>query len=319
MSAAVREHGVAWRPGPCASGRRAEPPLPASQSAASALRAGVVAFFDDDGEYGWWKDVYEPSLPRGFFSHEMARRRELVLRLLRAHVALGPGTRVLECGCGPGGLLGAIAATGCRTTGVDLNPRLLGLARARVAASTWAQADVESLPFRDGAFDVVLCVGVLSYLRDDAGAIAELARVVRPGGAVVIALPNKLLLGKLFDPFYWLVWLPSRAWRGARSALAPRAAGEFHRGLIRRYARRELDGAYRRAGLAERDTASVSFGPVTAWRKELLPLGWSIAASDRLSALAARRPLAFLGHLSNHWVTLLVREPSTSGQRGAAP
>jgi SAM-dependent methyltransferase len=279
----------------------------------------VAAFFDRGGEYGWWEDVYDPSLPRGFFSHEMARRRELVLELLRRHARLGPGVRVLECGCGPGGVLGAIVATGCGATGIDLSRRLLGAAGARAPSCTWAQADVEALPFRDGAFDVVLCVGVLSYLREDGRAIAELARVVRPGGAVVIALPNRLLVGKLLDPFYWLVWLPARAWRALRPARAAGAAhAPFHPGLIRRYARRQLDAEYRRAGLTERDEASVSFGPVTAWRKELLPRAWSIAASDRLSALAARRSLSFVGHLSNHWVTLLVKDPSNVPQRGAA-
>jgi SAM-dependent methyltransferase len=176
------------------------------------------------------------------------------------------------------------------------------------------------LPFRDGVFDVVLCVGVLSYLREDGRAIAELGRVVRPGGAVVIALPNRLLAAKLLDPFYWLVWLPARAWRALRSAFEPRggAAGRFDQALIRRYARRQLDVEYRRAGLTERYTASVSFGPLTAWRREILPLAWSIAASDRLSALAAKRPLSFLGHLTNHWVTLLVRDHSNQAQRGAA-
>lgn len=292
-----------------------------STTATERHRADVVAFFDEDGECGWWRDVYDPSRPRGFFSHEMARRRELVMALLRGQAPLGPETRVLECGCGPGGLLRAVATTGCRTAGIDVNPRLLAAARADVARSIWAQADVESLPFRDGTFDVVLCVGVLSYLREDERAIAEMARVVRPGGAVVIALPNRWLAGKLLDPFYVLVWLPVRVARAVRSLFTrrDRAAGRFHAGLIRRYGRRQLDGAYRRAGLAERRTASVSFGPLTFFRRELLPLAWSIAASDRLSALSARRAFAFLGHLSNHRVTLLVRDPASASQRGGSP
>jgi SAM-dependent methyltransferase len=318
MSAAVGERGGALAR---AGAARSSPRGGDRDAAGRARRASVVAFFDRDGEYGWWADVYAAAFPRRFFGHEMARRRELVLALLGRHARLGPGTRVLECGCGPGGVLRAIAATGSRTTGVDLNPRLLGAARAGAAGATWAQADVEALPFADGAFDVVLCVGVLSYLREDARAIAELARVVRPGGAVVIALPNRLLAGKLLDPFYWLVWLPARAARAAAGALG-RAGGDggrFHPGSIRRYGWRALDREYRRAGLVERETASVSFGPPTVWRREILPLAWSIAGSDRLAALASRRPLSFLGALSNHWVTLLERRSGGGPREGARP
>jgi SAM-dependent methyltransferase len=286
--------------------------------AARAHRDGVVAFFDPDGEYGWWGGVYDPSRPRGFFSHEMARRRERVLELLRRHARLGPGARVLECGCGPGGQLRAVAATGAATVGVDLNPRLLADARDASPSARFARADVEALPFRDGAFDAVLCVGVLSYLREDARAIGELARVVRPGGVVVVANPNRLVAAKLLDPYYWLVWLPARAVRALRrGASRDGAAGPFRRELIRRYAWRGLDDAYARAGLAERETASVSFGPLTLWRRELLPVSWSIAASDALAALAARRSRSRLGMVSNHWVTVLARGAhAAQGGRG---
>lgn len=303
-----------------APGHRERPPAPGvlpGDDDAAQRRTAVARFFDTEGEYGWWGDVYDSSLPRGFFSHEMTRRRELVLALLREHALLRPGVRVLECGCGPGGILRAIATTGCRTTGINLNPRLLRAVRSTDARSSCAAADVERLPFRDGAFDVVLCVGVLSYLREDEAAVWELARVVRPGGAVVVGLPGRFLAAKALDPFYPLVWLPARIARALRTRGrgASHAPGVFHHEEIRRYGLRTLAPLYARAGLVERETASVSFGPLTLWRRELLPLSWSIALSDRLSALARRRGFGFVAFTANHWVTLLTR----GAARGEGP
>jgi SAM-dependent methyltransferase len=114
-------------------------------------------------------------------------RQELLLRLWRRHS--GVGTRVLDVGCGVGTLL---AFLGRRTTlqgfGVDLYPEALRYCRRR-GVSTVAAADALALPFRDGAFDLVVCQDVVEHVRDDAVTLAELRRVTAPDGLVLIVAP----------------------------------------------------------------------------------------------------------------------------------
>ena len=101
-------------------------------------------------------------------------------------------TCVLEVGCGDGVLLAAIlAGLGTRpprVAGVDLAHGRLVRARARVSGE-FACATAEALPLRAASFDLVVCAEVLEHLPDPAPAIAELARVLAPGGRLVLSVP----------------------------------------------------------------------------------------------------------------------------------
>lgn len=99
-------------------------------------------------------------------------------------VGVGEGRRVLDVGCGPG-LFAAPWTEANEVTGVDYVREML--VRARVRGLRTSQADAGVLPFSSGAFDLVLCTGVLQCLDDWRGALGELVRVVRPGGALVVA------------------------------------------------------------------------------------------------------------------------------------
>lgn len=270
----------------------------------------VNDFFDV--EYAWWQEVYAPTLPRRFFSFEMIKRRELVVRLLHKYMTAGAQPRILECGCGPGGILGEVATRPCRLTGIDINPRHLARARSDVGENVaWIQADVEKLPFRDQAFDIVCCIGVLSYLQTDEAAVAEIARVVRKGGVVIMALPNWLMLDKIFDPYYYLVWLPSRALRHVFPAFAAASPGNrFNTAMIRRYRPARITTVFSRHGLTEVESCNVSFGPMTLWRREVFPLGFSIRISEALSALGRRGGFSFLRGVTNHWISCLAKTGS---------
>jgi SAM-dependent methyltransferase len=100
-----------------------------------------------------------------------------------------PLRRILDAGCGTGGLVRALEAL-APTVGVDFHPRALALAR-RGSAAPLARASVAQLPFADASFDAVVSVDVLYHraVEDDAAALVELARVCRPGGSVVLWLP----------------------------------------------------------------------------------------------------------------------------------
>ncbi|HUL27793.1 MAG TPA: class I SAM-dependent methyltransferase [Streptosporangiaceae bacterium] len=100
------------------------------------------------------------------------------------------GLRVLDAGCGTGRFTAALERRAARLAGVDLDPAMLTVAGRRVRAPLLG-ADAGELPFRDEAFDVTIAVTVCEFAASPAALVAELARVTRPGGRVVIGALNR--------------------------------------------------------------------------------------------------------------------------------
>ena len=97
---------------------------------------------------------------------------------------IGPGDRVLDVGCGTG-ILAREASGRCgaegRVVGLDLNPRMLEVARRVAPGIDWQQGDAGALPFADGAFDMVVSQYALMFFPDQALALREMWRVLAPG------------------------------------------------------------------------------------------------------------------------------------------
>ncbi len=110
------------------------------------------------------------------------------------------GRRVLDAGCGSGPLSAALCAKGAIMTGFDSSPAMVDLARQRLGEGAVLHvADLSRpLPFADGAFDDVVSSLVLHYLRDWTAPLAELRRVLRPGGRLILSV-NHPLLHKLLN------------------------------------------------------------------------------------------------------------------------
>lgn len=96
------------------------------------------------------------------------------------------GLRVLDVGCGTGGLCRRLANRDASVVGVDVCANLLTRARALVPAAGFVRADAGRLPFGTGRFDLAASVLVLHYLEDPSRALAEMARVLRPGGKLLL-------------------------------------------------------------------------------------------------------------------------------------
>jgi SAM-dependent methyltransferase len=110
-----------------------------------------------------------------------------ISELVRAHL---PCEAFLDAGCGDGRYLAALAGElPPRRAGVDISERILETARVRVDAD-FRQGNLEALPFADGEFDLVLCSQVIEHVLDADAAMAELVRVLRPGGTLVISTDN---------------------------------------------------------------------------------------------------------------------------------
>jgi ubiquinone/menaquinone biosynthesis C-methylase UbiE len=102
----------------------------------------------------------------------------------------GASLRILEAGCGTGLVMDRVRSGGTSDLfGIDLSAGMLAVARQH--RSRVAQASVTALPFRDASFDVAYSFKVLAHVPDIHMALQEMARVVRPGGTIVVEFYNR--------------------------------------------------------------------------------------------------------------------------------
>lgn len=126
----------------------------------------------------WW------AAPPG----ELDRRLSPAAAELVAACVIEPGMRVLDIGAGDGNAALAAAGRGARVTACDVAPAAVAAGRARSGAEVeWVEADAQTLPFPDGTFDCALSAFGVTFAPHARQAVAELLRVVRPGGTVAVA------------------------------------------------------------------------------------------------------------------------------------
>jgi SAM-dependent methyltransferase len=180
-------------------------------------------------------------------------RESLILRRLRSGVREG---RVLNAGAGAGSLTVSLIERGYHVTSVDMSePFLERLRELSGGRGEVRYADLTQLPFEDGSFDGIVCGEVLEHIPDDVAALAELQRVLRPGGVFVATVPANPWLYDWFDK-----WV----------------------GHLRRYSPEGMAGRLREAGFDDADVEGWGF-PVTGLYYRL---GYRPLVRRRVRALA---------------------------------
>ena len=160
----------------------------------------------------WWSDESFMALlrnsvnpPRFEYFHEV-----LVRRFARTPSSLS----VLDVGCGGGLLSERFAGIGCSVTGIDRSLPTLAAARDHARsmelAIRYQAADAAALPFDAEQFDVVCCCDVLEHVDDVDGVIAEIARVMKPGGVFFFDTINRTWRSKLIAIKLAQDWAPTR-------------------------------------------------------------------------------------------------------------
>ncbi|HEX7587569.1 MAG TPA: methyltransferase domain-containing protein, partial [Anaerolineae bacterium] len=130
-----------------------------------------------------------------FTARETWRDWRIEARHMLDLARVSKGTRVLEIGCGGGGLLRLLSGRGAGVVGVDTSPVALELARGRNAPEGRLREVIrigveDALPFRDGSFDVIVGQHVVEHLTDIGAALCEWNRLLKPGGRLALATPN---------------------------------------------------------------------------------------------------------------------------------
>jgi ubiquinone biosynthesis O-methyltransferase len=196
---------------------------------------------------------------------------------------IGPvsGKGLLDVGCGDGVLSVRLAQSGADVTGLDSEPRMLVAARRRANESgvqvSFIEGAAQALPLDGGSFDIVVAVTMLCFVADPEHAVHEMARVLRPGG--------RLVIGDLGRWSSWAArrriagWLGSMTWRAARF----RTTGELRR------------LAFEAGLLVETVRGAVYYPPCNLCARWLSPLDSGFSRYTTLGAgfiaLAASKPM----------------------------
>ena len=138
-----------------------------------------------------------------------------------AHV--GPSISALDVCCGQGVLAAGASARGARVIGVDFSPAAIALARTMVPSVEFQNGNAQDLAFPDATFDSVLCGYGLMHVPSPGGALAEMRRVLRPGGRVAVSVWDAAGVG------FMLVYMAVRS-RGSMDVPLPHGPDFFQFG-----------------------------------------------------------------------------------------
>jgi SAM-dependent methyltransferase len=140
-------------------------------------------------------DSYARSWHQRMTNHVYAMRYRAVEQMA-LHRPVGS---VLDVGCGTGDYAQLFDPGRTSYLGIDISDKMIAECARLFPAHQFKVADGDSIDALDGSFDLVLSIGVLEYLQDPVGHLAELARVAKPGGNVIVAVPNGSNRSKRLD------------------------------------------------------------------------------------------------------------------------
>ena len=157
-------------------------------------------FFAKHSVVEYWDSIYDQE---DFSSYCYRQRMDIAISWLDA-LNLGKDAIIWDVGCGAGRFSNYAAEAGYNVFGMDYS---LGMVSKAVSICNsgnqptvaFLQGDVETLPFKDLSVDVIVCLGVITYLKSEDAALRELERVLKPGGVLILSILNKARLVKHLD------------------------------------------------------------------------------------------------------------------------
>lgn len=228
-----------------------------------------------------WQGIYDSETFHDFLIRDRMTR---ALRTVDELDTPQPVTATaLDAGCGAGQMVAELSSRGYTTSGFDISANMVTatqqLLAGRDLAAEVTQANGEALPYPDASFDLVSALGYIEYFSDPAVAVAELARVARPGATVLVTAPNPFRIAYALDPL-----------NAVRGYFRP------EQGYRRRY---HSPSALRRvlvaAGLTPVRVEGHGLGPFTLVGRRLTGDARAIRLDRRLSRLLPRTVLTWLG------------------------
>ena len=226
-------------------------------------QASVNGYFESSSDF--WRKIYEQHDLRSRIYQ--ARYRAVLEQVDR--LALPRGSRVLEVGCGAGHTTVSLARRGFAVEALDAAQAMADSTRRNVEESgvdgrvRTGVGDIYRLPFQGGEFALALAIGVLPWLEDRDGAVQELARVVAPGGHVLLTTDNSRSLSRLLDPSLNPLLLPIKRRVAGMLSRRTEPRAQFSSNAA-------IDRTIERQGLRKVWSSTVGFGPFTFFNRPVV-------------------------------------------------
>lgn len=276
-------------------------------------RATVAQYFSTRTRY--WSTVYneEKGLCYNFLSYHMRRRRSAVLKSVSRYQEQ-KGT-ILDAGCGSGDLLVTMTEMGHQVQGMDISSGMVAEARKcceerGLNLEQVQQGAIEKIPHEDKSFDVITCVGVLEYVWDEKAALAELSRVLKDEGVIILTFPNLLKLQNLLDPYYFF----HAARYILKNKIFNKAGVNAEDGLKqistntnytnKRYPYHKISKIIKDSNLTPIEWVGLGYGPFTIGKKKIFSENGSKRISDFLENTISKFPFGDK-YFTNRWVICL--------------
>lgn len=249
----------------------------------------VNTYFHRHSSY--WTDIYAS----GDVQARIIRERHVAVLDWVDGLALAPDSRVLEVGCGAGFMAIALTQRDFRVCAVDSVKGMVELARRHAAEQgaieslTLDVGDIYALAFEDSSFELVIAIGVIPWLERPERAIQEMARVVKPGGYIILTTANCAGLASLLDPLMNPLLAPLK--RRVKELLDRAGLHRQSPGMTY-HSCRYIDKLLVRSGMVKSRGMTCGFG-FSFFRRRVLPGHLEIALHHRLQHLADRRVPVF--------------------------
>jgi ubiquinone/menaquinone biosynthesis C-methylase UbiE len=174
-------------------------------------RQAVRQLFDKESSN--WSDRYDRPA-RTLSQLDVTTRLAVANRMIKAaDMAISPHPVILDLGCGTGEGTSRIHAEGMTVIATDLSLEMVRTAVRRFPVLRGCVADAAGLPFASERFDIVQSLGVLEYIGPYEQAVRELRRVLKPGGILVISVPNRQSLFRQLHRLERFITAPVRRLR----------------------------------------------------------------------------------------------------------
>jgi SAM-dependent methyltransferase len=229
----------------------------------------------------FWRDVYgSPSVEGAVYLERQRKALALVDGL-----KLGPGAKAIEIGCGAGWNAVALAERGLLVQATDPVEKMLRMTRELAAARRVEKlvgvscCAGEALPFADESFDLAVGIAVMEWADSPDLMLAELSRVLRPGGHLILSATNRCSLQRVMDPWFNPLWAPLKNWMSKQAHVGNRAHARTH-------SSRDMDRLLGLGGLKKGECFTTGFGPFTFFKHKLFRGAAGARLHEHLERLA---------------------------------